>query len=48
MADNNILFSPTFLMLQLAGMVAFYLYYTHKNKKAEKTYWQKVEQENTL
>jgi hypothetical protein len=47
MADN-ILFSPAFLLIQLAGMVAFYLYYTHKNKQAEKAYWQKVEQNKLI
>jgi hypothetical protein len=47
MADN-ILFSPALLLIQLVGMVAFYLYYTHRNKKAAKAYWQKVNQEKTI
>jgi len=34
-----------FYGVQLVGMVAFYLYYTYRNKKAEKDYWHRVGQE---
>lgn len=43
-ADNTIV-SFLFLGMQAVGMVAFYIYYTYKNKKAEKDYWQKVNQQ---
>ncbi len=34
--------SILFYSVQLVGMVAFYIYYTYRNKKAEKAYWQRA------
>lgn len=43
-ADSTSVYSA-FLLIQLVGMVAFYIYYTHKNKRAEKEYWRKLDQQ---
>jgi hypothetical protein len=39
--EENIV-SYLFFGLQAFGMVAFYIYYSHKNKEAEKAYWEKL------
>lgn len=44
MALGDIHWYSAFLVVQLVGMVGFYIYYTYRNKQAEKAYWQKVNQ----
>lgn len=45
MAANDTTWYSAFLVMQLVGMVGFYLYYTHRNKQAEKAYWRKVDKQ---
>jgi len=42
MNTNDAFLSIILFSLQIVGMVGFYVYYTYRNKKAEKEYWQKV------
>jgi|GEM_PF-5878411 len=45
---NETMITFAFFSIQLVGAIGLYFYYTHKNKKAEKDYWQKAGKDETL